>query len=66
MSSFDSAIHYGPNDAGISAFSILMVSLGLLIVSWFFGAAYGFLSGLIAKSRQSSSLDQDNENISWG
>ena len=51
MSPFDPAINYGPNDAGISAFSIALVVFGLLIVSWLFGAAYGFISGLFNKNK---------------
>ncbi len=47
MDPFDPAIHYGPNDAGVSAFSILVVAIGLLVGSWAFGALYGILSSYI-------------------
>ena len=39
MDPFDPAIHYGPNDAGVSALSITLVVIGILIGSWAFGAA---------------------------
>ena len=44
MDPFDPAIHYGPNDAGISAFSIALAVIGLLVGSWAFGAMYGIIS----------------------
>ena len=44
MDPFDPAIHYGPNDAGVSAFSIALVVIGLLVGSWAFGALYGLIS----------------------
>ncbi len=47
MDPFDPAIHYGPNDAGVSAFSITLVVIGLLIGSWAFGALYGIVSNYI-------------------
>ncbi len=43
MDPFDPAIHYGPNDAGVSAFSITLVVIGILIGSWAFGAFYGLV-----------------------
>ncbi len=39
MDPFDPAIHYGPNDAGVSAISIALVVVGIIISSWAFGAA---------------------------
>ncbi len=47
MDPFDPAIHYGPNDAGVSAISIALVVIGLLAGSWAFGAFYGIISNLI-------------------
>ena len=44
MDPFDPAIHYGPNDAGVSALSIAITVIALLIGSWAFGAIYGFVS----------------------
>ena len=43
MDPFDPAIHYGPNDAGVSAFSIALVVIAILIGSWAFGAASALL-----------------------
>ena len=40
MDSFDPAINYGPNDAGISAVSIVLVTSGVIIGSWLIGIAY--------------------------
>ena len=54
MSPFDPAINYGPNDAGISAISILLVVLCLLGLSWLFGAAYGALASLLNKNKDSN------------
>ena len=47
MDPFDPAIHYGPNDAGVSAFSIVIVVVGLLAGSWAFGALYGLISNYL-------------------
>ena len=44
MESFDPALHYGPNDAGVSAFSIALVVISILIGSWAFGAASALIS----------------------
>ena len=51
MSPFDPAINYGPNDAGVSAVSIVLVVFGLLALSWLVGAAYGALASLINKKK---------------
>ena len=37
---FDPAINYGPNDAGISAITIIMGIAGLLVFSLLFGKIY--------------------------
>tara|TARA_B100001996_G_C18299770_1_gene454172 strand:+ start:108 stop:278 length:171 start_codon:yes stop_codon:yes gene_type:complete len=50
MDSFDNAIHYGPNDAGISTLTILLGIFSILIVSWLFGAGYGLVADFIRKS----------------
>ena len=47
MYSFDPAINYGPNDAGVSAFSIAAVFLGVLVGIWLLGAIYGFIANSI-------------------
>jgi len=43
MDRFDPVINYGPNDAGVSAFSITLVVLGILFGSWLLGAFYGLV-----------------------
>ena len=40
MEPFDPAINYGPNDAGISAISIILGIIGLIAISWIFGKIY--------------------------
>ena len=37
---FDPAINYGPNDAGISAITIILGIIGLIFISWLFGKTY--------------------------
>ena len=37
---FDPAINYGPNDAGISAITIILGIIGLIAISWLFGKIY--------------------------
>ena len=40
MEGFDPAINYGPNDAGISALTIVLGIIGLIAISWLFGKIY--------------------------
>ena len=40
MEPFDPAINYGPNDAGISAITIIVGIIGLIAISWLFGKIY--------------------------
>ncbi len=40
MEGFDPAINYGPNDAGISALTIILGIVGLIVISWLFGKIY--------------------------
>ncbi len=40
MEAFDPAINYGPNDAGISAITIIVGIVGLIAISWLFGKIY--------------------------
>ena len=40
MEGFDPAINYGPNDAGISAITIILGIAGLIVVAWLFGKTY--------------------------
>ena len=44
MVGFDPAINYGPNDAGISALTIILGIVGLIAISWLFGKIYGQLA----------------------
>jgi len=37
---FNPAINYGPNDAGISAITIILGIIGLIAISWLFGKIY--------------------------
>ena len=41
MEGFDPAINYGPNDAGISAITIILGIVGLISISWLFAKIYG-------------------------
>jgi len=47
MYSFDPAINYGPNDAGVSAVSIVIVFIGVLFGSWLLAVVYGLIANLI-------------------
>ncbi len=40
MEPFDPAINYGPNDAGISAITIIVGILGLIAIALLFGKIY--------------------------
>ena len=40
MEPFDPAINYGPNDAGISAITIIVGILGLIAIASLFGKIY--------------------------
>ena len=44
MEAFDPAINYGPNDAGISAITIIAGIVGLIVISWVFGKIYAQVS----------------------
>ncbi len=50
MDPFDPAIHYGPNDAGVSAFSIALTVVVLLVGSWAFGAIYGIVANFLKRT----------------
>ena len=52
MDPFDPAVHYGPNDAGVSSLSIALVVLGILGGSWAFGATYALLSNFFKNKRK--------------
>ena len=40
MEGFDPAINYGPNDAGISAITLILGIVGLIAISFVFGRIY--------------------------
>ena len=40
MEGFDPAINYGPNDAGISAITIIFGTIGCIAILWLFGKTY--------------------------
>ena len=40
MEAFDPAINYGPNDAGISAITIILGIISFIATSWLFGKIY--------------------------
>ena len=40
MEGFDPAINYGPNDAGISAITLILGIVGFIAISWLFGKIY--------------------------
>ena len=44
MEGFDPAINYGPNDAGVSAITIILGIIVLISISWLFGKIYGQVS----------------------
>ncbi len=44
MEGFDPAINYGPNDAGISAITIILGITSLIVFSWLFGKIYAQLA----------------------
>ena len=46
---FDPAINYGPNDAGISAITILMGITSIIVVSWLLGKIYAQIDKLLKK-----------------
>ena len=46
-SGFDPAINYGPNDAGVSALTIAIAVVGILLGSWIFGALYALIANYI-------------------
>ena len=40
MEAFDPGLHYGPNDAGISAITIIAITIGIIIVPLVFNKIY--------------------------
>ena len=52
MEPFDPAINYGPNDAGISAISIIFGIIGLIAISWIFGKIYAQVAKVIENNNK--------------
>ena len=55
MEGFDPAINYGPNDAGISALTIVLGIVGVISISWLFGKIYEQLAKLFEANKESES-----------
>ena len=52
MEPFDPAINYGPNDAGISAITIIVGIIGLIAISWLFGKIYAQVAKVFENSNK--------------
>ena len=52
MEGFDPAINYGPNDAGISALTIILGIVSLIAVSWLFGKIYGQIANFFENNNK--------------
>ena len=55
MEGFDPAINYGPNDAGISALTIVLGIVGVIFISWLFGKIYEQLAKLFEANKKNES-----------
>ena len=55
MEGFDPAINYGPNDAGISAITIILGIIGLIAISWLFGKIYEQVANIFEKKNKNGS-----------
>ena len=55
MEGFDPAINYGPNDAGISALTIILGILSLIAVSWIFGKTYAQVAKIFENKNKDDS-----------
>ena len=49
MEGFDPAINYGPNDAGVSAITIISGILAVIVTSWLFGKIYAQIANFFEK-----------------
>ena len=58
MYNFDPVINYGPNDAGVSAVSIFLVIIGILLCSLLVFAAYEFVANF-ANRTEEDGVDKD-------
>ncbi len=52
MYNFDPVINYGPNDAGVSAISLFLVTAGVLLGSFLIFSAYEFLANLANRKEE--------------
>ena len=55
MEGFDPAINYGPNDAGISAATIILGIVGLIVISWLFGKIYEQVANFFENNNKNDS-----------
>ena len=55
MEGFDPAINYGPNDAGISALTIVLGILGIIAISWLFGKIYAKIANAFESKNKNDS-----------
>ena len=55
MEGFDPAINYGPNDAGISAITIILGIIGIIAISWLFGKVYEKVANIFEKNNKNNS-----------
>ncbi len=55
MEGFDPAINYGPNDAGISALTIIIGIVGLIAISWLFGQIYAQVARFFENNKENDS-----------
>ena len=55
MEPFDPAINYGPNDAGISALTIVLGIIGVIAISWLFGKIYEQFTKLFEVNKKNES-----------
>ena len=60
---FDPAINYGPNDAGISAITIILGIVGLIAFSWLFGKIYAQISKIFESNNKNNQQIISNSNI---
>lgn len=51
MEAFEPAIHYGPNDAGISAINIIAIVIGIIIVPLAFNKIYSQILNILEKDK---------------
>ena len=60
---FDPAINYGPNDAGISAITIILGIVGLIAISWLFGKIYAQVAKFFENNNKIDQQIKSKKNI---